>query len=1536
MAFSFSNTASSGGDGGGGGGAFGGQSPSPGGMQIQEGPELAEIQTDQLGFAALNGEAQVRLLPTPWPSDALPPPTSSLLSVASSKGLVAAAGPDALFVTSTSGIRDAFRSPAPSAEEKIRPLDPQIKIPQPRLTHVAFSSDDSVLVVSSEREGGLLAYQVDSVTNGQTSPALQISTNGTGLRALAPNPVPESAELFAAVTNNGELVLADLKAGTLRSGSPGAVLQRGVSCISWSTRGKQLVAGHADGTATQIKPDGTVVAQIPKPTSLAVDVHVSGISWLENDSFFVIYTPNDTSEGIQPSEYYVVTRKSKTSHYTFQKLPEVLSPYGVERTPTFHFIARLRDFPPHIQDLLVLTATTSTDVSLISKTDKALSLEDNVTGVFTSTSIADDTRRAQLPLSPEMADTSPIGMALDLSSTEKVPNPIPSDPEILETAGPVPSLMILNNEGILVSWWLIYNDSVREKTLFSGFVSVAPNQQAERPGSKSPQPTPALSPSSAQPSPFAQPSFVQPSFGQPSFGQPSFGSAAPFRKPATSTFGAPTAPSGFGSFSGSAFGTPSAIGADQQSQHPSGFGASTGPSTNAPAFGQPAFGSATPLGGPSRPAFGSPSVLGSRTSVFGQPSEPSSSTAFGSGSTISPFASTGASTASGFASFSKTNAFSGFGGPKKDTSEESPFAKATGADAFSLPSSRNTFGAKETFAGVGAPTLDGGQHVFGTGGGFKLESSFKGDGTAKQDLPKPKEPSGFGFESAFGDMLDESKKAISPTYDQETEMMEEEGETEEEEEEGEKEEKEEKEERRFQQESKAPQTLVTPPSTLNQPKSTATPPLSSLFGSSGQQTTTPLPQSTTPAWSFDNLPSTTPQETPAPSHMALFGPNAQAAGTSAEVPKSEPVEAFPDIHKEPEQAIPAEPEVPKIKQEPASEEASVESNIPEAPLPPDTISKPRYVSGDTSVASSESKTVPEEAPLPPDFLPQTKSVDTEADQQGLPSDEEGAFSSEFEEESGEDVTGSISAVEEPTEEQNEQLQTSPESSFKSGDRSAETSPTGGLFTKVSTTTAAPKPARPLFGEVGTGPVFVPPKPQESPRSPSPVRHLVLADGRRMAPPRSVSAPAPVRSIIDKRKTEYQQSAIAVQAARAREEEAAKEKARLEALARSRAQISAEQTESLEDDEDERLRAELERPVSPSSTLEVFITYQPRTSDQSGKSGVPAQIERLYQDINSMIDTLGINARSLSAFLTYQQQQDPNQSWPDVLKSETPMDALNDEWVLDDTKRLHDGQAVLEAVLDESRVDDVAGKLERCHLLLGRDLFELRTKLTSIRKTLHARSNSDCALSTPLSAEQASIQHDLRKASAAVQTTLVQVEDNLAVLRAKLAEVAPAETSGKGSNLLWRQPASQKKPTVEAVANTIAKMTSMAEKKSADIDVLEAQLQKLDVSRGGPVVSGSRQGSLEPNGTPRPNRRSLRVGTPASLAASVYHTPDSKFGGSTRSTPGSRATKNGNHQILVSVEDGERWQAKARRKKEVAAILKDVLEGRRRQQHVSKG
>lgn len=197
----------------------------------------------------------------PWSSP--PPDTASLITIAARKGLVAAAGPDGITIATTDAVRKGFDG-GREGDSDIRNFEPQLKLPLPmRVSHIAFTADETYLILSAESGGGLAVYDTQSLLQGNSQAAFELPTNGESLRALVPNPTAEKAGLCAIVTNNGNLHMASLKEKQISS-----PLKSQVSCISWSTRGKQLLAGLADGTIHQMTPEGEAKGEIPSPPSV--------------------------------------------------------------------------------------------------------------------------------------------------------------------------------------------------------------------------------------------------------------------------------------------------------------------------------------------------------------------------------------------------------------------------------------------------------------------------------------------------------------------------------------------------------------------------------------------------------------------------------------------------------------------------------------------------------------------------------------------------------------------------------------------------------------------------------------------------------------------------------------------------------------------------------------------------------------------------------------------------------------------------------------------------------------------------------------------------------------------------------------------------------------------------------------------------------------------------------------------------------------------------------------------------------------------
>ena len=1136
----------------------------------------------------------------------------------------------------------------------------------------------------------------------------------------------------------------------------------------------------------------------------------------------------------------------------YQRLQDPCPPYGLNRSPPFHFIQRIKEFPPNIQDILIVASTASTDIGVFSRSKAPLTSDapaEKVTNVFTTTGMANDSRRAQMSMTEDMNDTSPIGVALDLSSKEKVRRPLVGE-EIEESATPLPGLMVLNNEGILASWWIVYSESVRQGMAYPGLAAIRSVQQQQ----PSQQSSPFTSAGRQQ-----QPPFGQAAFGSTTSSPNTFGGA--FGKPSTPAFDATNAPFGMG-----------------QSQSPWGTSTSAGNAaaqTGGAAFGKPAFGSATPIGGTAQgTAFGATGGLGNRSSPWGGPT---SSTATSAGSTFGQPGGLGMRTASVFGGNAGSGTFGGnsaqtptsasevggFGSYAKSGGFATAASQGTGESLFGKGNDNTSFGSgmdtDTSFGGTPRkPSQPEGLPGIGGTGAFSLGTTFKRDDTAKDDDAKPENTTRSNFfGDGFGKELEEAPKTPRVPETKETDMEE-------------------------NSSDDAEPNSTTPtltPITPVQPKSpfpsTAPPATGGLFGTQAQSTTTPASvQNSVPA-------STEPQE------EAPEGPGDHST-KSSEAPSS-----------------------PKIKPDPEDEEArspeGVDKNIPEAPVPPDPTSKTSYAPGDSSASSiSVSKDNHDDAPLPPDFIPSKDvpraSVEGEEEHPTLSSDDDGEGLDE--DGSGEDVAQDLS----PNTDTNQSFKVTPESSFGAYDRS----PVGGLFTNIQRQ-APQQNGKSLFGEIEgkSAPIFPPPnKVQQSPRSPSPVRTSIPSEVLRPDNARSVSAPGLQTKAMTNRKTSMAKPEPNTTRPPPKDMSPDRRAAR-------QAKRLAEEEQDLSDREDEKVREELETEVEATLTLAPFLAHQDYVGNIN-KPGIPGQIEKVYRDINSMIDTLGLNARSLEAFIKGHEEM-----YKDGGRTQDDLEDLDDgeEWCLIEIEDLTALTSdTLPKHLEESRVQDVKGILNSCKDL-QKDLTKLRAKHADIKRSLAARSNPDqlqALRSAPLSPEKAVLQHDLRRDFTHLLKLLVDAEEAVTMLKAKLA------SHSTGTNKAGKQ---QAVPTVEAVLKTVRTMTSMAEKKSGDIDVLESQFRKLGINTTSSNHSATGRGSRESSpyfGTPPPSSPSKSARqiprTPASAASStLFYTPrsSSKLNSSTR-TP-SRVSLN-----AVTPDDVKRYRDKAARRREVCRTLREAV------------
>ena len=675
---------------------------------------------------------------------------------------------------------------------------------------MAFTADESHLVLGLSA-GGLAIYSVqDLATGGRDSKAvLELATDG-GLREVKPNPM--APELVAIVTVGGEVRMANLNTRGWESNSNGNVaLKTGVSTVSWSRRGKQIVCGMGDGTGWQMTPQGEGKATLPSVPGLE-NHFVSSIVWLENDLFITTHTPVPSGETNNDSVFHVLVR-SETFKYT--PLPDPVTPFGMDsRAPPYFFHATIKDYAPSIRDTIIFTNTCSSDVGLVSRFSTAIANDQSVPAdTWITVNIGEDTRRAQMPLSDEsMSDTSPIGMALDLSSKVNVVRPVGGE-EIEESPGPLPILMVLNHEGLLSAWNVIYNDAIVKGERYSGMAIYASNEGQPQPAApQTPQQPPSRS-QTTQATPSAAPFGASPFGGNGAYGQspapgngsafgqpPNAASSTPFGKPASSAFGQTSAlhspqPSGqaFGTGNGlSAFGKPSALGGSMWGSTP-GVPASTTTQSPGATFGQPSvFGQPSALSSAtSAPSFGAPTQLGAKmpsAAGFGKPSPlggtPAGGSVFGGGSAFGSGSVFGANAKPGFSAISANSGSTPVWATGKSSSVESapsafgsnPNPKVSGAfglrdnEQFKIHSAFKPDSPVPVTGGGGQPSSGGSFGNFGMGLGDALSATPSAAATSAAprslptSLPTPGRATDQGIRDA--NMDDSDAQADEPSDDE--------------------------------------------------------------------------------------------------------------------------------------------------------------------------------------------------------------------------------------------------------------------------------------------------------------------------------------------------------------------------------------------------------------------------------------------------------------------------------------------------------------------------------------------------------------------------------------------------------------------------------------------------------------------------------------------------------------------------------------------------------------------------------------------------
>ena len=248
------------------------------------------------------------------------------------------------------------------------------------------------------------------------------------------------ASMLAVVFSNGSMALFMINKDNPNAPPDCCTLPpaEAINCISWSPKGKQLVAGKANGTLTQYKPDLKEAKTIPAPSGENGPLSAFSILWVSTYQFLVGF--KDAKDG-RPAFYMV--QSSKTGPTNYYNYDDICFSSGDKHKPFFGMT--------HISDWDVIVCSSSNAIEI-----GVLGACQDAPGYVQW--FLPDAGRAELPLNPaNNSERYPTGSAMAYCSQRK----LDIDPTRFRET-PVPMNFYVTDDFILCGFYVI-NDAKEAK-----------------------------------------------------------------------------------------------------------------------------------------------------------------------------------------------------------------------------------------------------------------------------------------------------------------------------------------------------------------------------------------------------------------------------------------------------------------------------------------------------------------------------------------------------------------------------------------------------------------------------------------------------------------------------------------------------------------------------------------------------------------------------------------------------------------------------------------------------------------------------------------------------------------------------------------------------------------------------------------------------------------------------------------------------------------------------------------------------------------
>ncbi|XP_017263326.1 nuclear pore complex protein Nup214 isoform X2 [Kryptolebias marmoratus] len=448
------------------------------------------------------------------PADKMPKDRSSLLTISNKFGLTFV-GLDRTFkVYFTQDVLAADKADG-NSYEVVKGIAPLAEVTvELNLHHLALSCDELTLSVcgTSEEAGlSLTFYDVRTFMNRarpQKVPfaSLQPAVGpGTSTQDLKWNPAHPS--MLAACLSDGSMMILDVTDTVkVQAQLPAA---SGITCISWSPKGKQVAAGKMNATVSQYTPALEEKRVIPCPHFYTSDDPVKALDvlWLRTYAFAVAYAAADGCLETPP-ELVLISLPKKDEKVETKYLNFGDSVYGINTERQHHyFLSHIEDW-----DLLFAASAASIEVSVMARQDE------KVWELW----LLEDASRAELPVTATSEDTLPLGLAVDYTSQQEIH--ITDE----KTLPPAPIMLMLSTEGLLCPFALLnQNPGVKQLVSPSTTLSLE-GERLPKPGSLITQPTKLAASAPSAPASFPNLGFTSAAASSTPAPAASSSSAAPF------------------------------------------------------------------------------------------------------------------------------------------------------------------------------------------------------------------------------------------------------------------------------------------------------------------------------------------------------------------------------------------------------------------------------------------------------------------------------------------------------------------------------------------------------------------------------------------------------------------------------------------------------------------------------------------------------------------------------------------------------------------------------------------------------------------------------------------------------------------------------------------------------------------------------------------------------------------------------------------------------------------------------------------------